>query len=218
MSGYLALKRIAHGTLHDVPFRWGQLCNIWCDDTIANKLADDFPTEGFSYRERNGGHFYRRTIIPLASHHVREPATLSAAWVDMSNELVSDSFRAAMTEFCGVDLTDYPMEAVAFRSGRDAHYLPHVDASLPRGFRLIVYFNAHWEADWGGLFRILDPCDHCKAHHTVFPLVGNASMIVRDGHYDDTWHEVTRLSGKEVVTRNTLNITYYEPGTTSTVQ
>ena len=217
-SRYFALEQIAGGALHDAPFIWGELREIWRNDALAHRLASEFPTEGFNFRERNGGHFYRRTVVPLGSLHVDEPATLSEAWRAMCEELVSDAFRSAMGEFCGEDLTEFPMEAVAFRGGRDTHYLPHVDASLRRGFRLIVYFNAHWELGWGGVLRILNPRNRCEVHHAVVPVVGNATVIIRDGCYEDTWHEVTRLSATGGLTRNTLNVTYYEPGTTSTAQ
>lgn len=218
MSRYFNIGQIVRGTLHGAPFKWGELSDIWRDASVAKALADEFPTDRFNYRERNGGYFYRRTVIPLASGHVDESATLSDAWLGMCEELASNAFRAAVAEFCRTDLTDFPMEAVAFRGGRSTHYLPHVDASLRRGFRLIIYFNSRWEEDWGGVFRILHPADHSDVRHTVLPLVGNASVILRDGHYDDTWHEVTRLSGRQIVTRNTLNVTYYEPGTTGTAQ
>nr|WED68938.1 hypothetical protein PJ912_01095 [Pectobacterium colocasium] len=48
-------------------------------------------------------------------------------------------------------------------------------------------------------------------------IMGNASVIIRNGYYE-TWHAVVPLTGVSVKTRNALNITYYEPGTTSTVQ
>ncbi|CTP89998.1 MULTISPECIES: 2OG-Fe(II) oxygenase [Xanthomonas translucens group] len=217
-AGYFALEQISAGTRHDVPFDWGELREIWRNDALAHRLAIEFPTEGFNFRQRNGGHFYRRTIVPLGSLGIDAPATLSDAWRAMCEELASDTFRAAMATFCRTDLTEFPMEAVAFRGGQDAHYLPHVDASLRRGFRLIVYFNAHWQREWGGLLRILDPRNHCEARHVMMPTVGNATVIIRDGHYQDTWHEVTRLSATGGITRNTLNVTYYEPGTTSTAQ
>ncbi|AVT06870.1 2OG-Fe(II) oxygenase [Paracidovorax avenae] len=217
-SGCFSLERIAGGKIHHTPFNWGELQEIWSNDTLAQKIASEFPTEGFNFRERNGGYFYRRTIVPLGSSGVDEPTTLSDAWQALCKELVSDAFRSAMATFCGTDLAEFPMEAVAFRGGQKTHYLPHVDASLRRGFRLIIYFNARWEPEWGGLLRILDPRDHHQACHTVVPVLGNATVIIRDGHYEDTWHEVTRLSEKAGLTRNTLNVTYYEPGTTQTAQ
>ncbi|WP_082064893.1 2OG-Fe(II) oxygenase [Xanthomonas sp. MUS 060] len=217
-SEYFALDQIAGGTLHATPFNWGELQAIWHSDALAYRLASEFPTEGFNFRERNGGHFYRRTVVPLGSLDVDEPATLSDTWRAMCKELVSDAFRSSMADFCGTDLTKFPMEAVAFRGGQDTHYLPHVDASLRRGFRLIIYFNSRWELDWGGLLRILNPQDHHEVHYTVVPVIGNATVIIRDGCYQDTWHEVTRLSPTGGLTRNTLNVTYYEPGTKETAQ
>lgn len=217
-STYFALGQIAGGTRHAAPFHWGELQKIWQDAALANRLADEFPTEGFNFRQRNGGYFYRRTIIPLGSSGVTQPATLTDTWQAMCGELVSEDFRTAMSHFCATDLSEFPMEAVAFRGGKDTHYLPHVDASLRRGFRLIIYFNAHWERDWGGLLRILDPSDRHDARHVMLPVIGNATVIIRDGIYEDTWHEVTRLCTTGSVTRNTLNVTYYCPGTTSTAQ
>jgi len=217
-SAYFALGQIAGGTRHASPFHWGELQKIWKNAALANRLADEFPTEGFNFRQRNGGYFYRRTIIPLGSLGVDQPATLTDAWQAMCGELVSEDFRAAMSHLCATDLSEFPMEAVAFRGGKDTHYLPHVDASLRRGFRLIIYFNAHWERDWGGLLRILDPGDRHDARHVMLPVIGNATVIIRDGIYEDTWHEVTRLCNTNSVTRNTLNVTYYCPGTTTTAQ
>ncbi len=140
-SGYFSLGQIAGGTLHHTPFNWGELQNIWSNDALAQKLASEFPTEGFNFRERNGGYFYRRTIVPLGSSGVDDPATLSDAWQALGKELVSGAFRSAMAAFSGTDLAGFPMEAVAFRGGQNTHYLPHVDASLRRGFRLIIYFQ-----------------------------------------------------------------------------
>ncbi|WP_248465902.1 2OG-Fe(II) oxygenase [Pectobacterium versatile] len=217
MSDYFDLERIIHGKRHEIPFQWGELTQIWRNSTIASTLAHEFPTDGFNYRERNGGYFYRRTLIPLASGKVSDTTTLSDAWLGMCNDLVSDDFTAALSAFCGADLSEFKMEAVAFRGGRDTHYLPHVDASLKRGFRLIIYFNAEWEESWGGAFQILNPENHADVCHSVLPIMGNASVIIRNGFYE-TWHAVMPLTGVSVKTRNALNITYYEPGTTSTAQ
>ncbi|AQW32762.1 2OG-Fe(II) oxygenase (plasmid) [Ralstonia syzygii subsp. celebesensis] len=218
MSRYFDLGRIAGGTLHEEPFKWGHFSRIWRGGEIEHAVATDFPTDGFNYRERNGGYFYRRTVVPLASNRVLGPETLSATWCEMCEELTSPTFRSAVAKFCRTDLTDFPMEAVAFRGGQDTHYLPHVDASLRCGFRLIIYFNHGWKEEWGGVFRILNPVDHRDIRHAVLPLIGSANMIIRDGQYNETWHEVTRLSARGAVTRNTLNVTFYEPGTTSTSQ
>ncbi|MCX8956883.1 2OG-Fe(II) oxygenase [Erwinia psidii] len=217
MSSYFDLERIVDGKRHKTPFPWGELTQIWRNDTVAAILADEFPTDGFNYRERNGGYYYRRTIIPLASGKAGETTTLSTAWQEMCSELVSDEFTLAMSAFCEADLSEYKMEAVAFRGGRDTHYRPHVDSSLKQGFRLIIYFNIDWDESWGGAFRILNPVNHAEVCHSVLPVMGNASVIIRNG-YDETWHEVVPLTGISVKTRNALNITWYDSSTTSTAQ
>ncbi|WP_261642188.1 2OG-Fe(II) oxygenase [Erwinia mallotivora] len=217
MSEYFNLENIIHGRRHESPFPWGELTQIWHNSTTALTLAEEFPTEGFNYRERNGGYFYRRTLIPLGQGHLTDPATLSHAWQGMCNELLSDEFITALSTFCQAPLAEFKMEAVAFRGGRDTHYLPHVDASLTRGFRMIIYFNDQWQESWGGAFQILNPDNHAEVCCSVLPLVGNASVIIRDGYYE-TWHQVVPLTGESVKTRNALNVTWYEPGTMSTRQ
>lgn len=56
-SAYFALRQIAGGTRHDAPFQWGELQNIWQNDALANKLADEFPTEDSTSGNATAGIF-----------------------------------------------------------------------------------------------------------------------------------------------------------------
>lgn len=127
MANYFDFKRIADDKRHQTPFTWGELTQIWCNASVAATPADELPTDGFNYRERNGGYFYRRTLIPLASGKVSDANTLSVASQEMCAELVCQRFTTTLSTFCGDDLSNYKMEAVAFRGGRETHYQPHVD-------------------------------------------------------------------------------------------
>lgn len=211
------LENIINGKLHTVPFRWGQFSEIWANAEIAANLAAEYPTESFNYRERNGGYFFRRTVIFLANQHPHEPQTLSAAWLDLCSDILSAEFRNAVAKFCATDLTNFKMEAVVFRGMQATRYLPHTDASLTYGYRLIIYFNPVWEKGWGGAFQILNPEDHSDVVAETLPLIGNANLIIRE-IFQDTWHGVTRLSENALTTRNVLIITFYEPSVTSTRQ
>ena len=213
VSRYFELEQIARGTLHEEPFQWGQLVAVsrvmnlssrirW---HVSSRLKRSTIVSATADTSIDVPSFHWRPIGSMTREHCRTPT----AW-DVRGTCI-DGLPGGRGRILRNRSIRLPDGGVAFRGGRDTHYLPHVDASLRLGFRLIIYFNTGWKDDWGGFLHILDPRDHSMICHTISPKVGNATMIVRDGYFEDTWHEVTRLTSAGIATRNTLNVTYYQP-------
>ena len=216
MSTILDLSRFTAEALQTHPFAWAELDRLYGPDQAA-ALAATFPRDGYKTVSGYGGekdyHYEARALIPMGAAHVSAPERLSPAWRALAQALLSADYRTALGTVTGVDLHGLPMEANAFHYGPGACLGPHPD--LPdKQVTHILYFNPHWQRANGGCLTILNSADPDDISAWVEPLVGNSAVLVRS---DSSWHAVSPVVQSCTISRRSLTVTFYQPGSVSSL-
>jgi Rps23 Pro-64 3,4-dihydroxylase Tpa1-like proline 4-hydroxylase len=118
-----------------------------------------------------------------------------------------------MTTLTGCDLTRAPMEVNVFHYGPGAQLGPHPD--LPdKIVTHVLYFNRSWNPADGGCLSILRSANPLDLAAEIVPVVGNSAIIVRS---DKSWHAVSRVVSDSASSRRSVTVTFYRPGSVSTM-
>jgi len=78
----------------------------------------------------------------------------------------------------------------------------------------VLYFNHSWNATDGGCLRILRSSDPSDMVAEIPPLAGYSSVIVRS---ENSWHAVSRVASDATISRRSVTVTFYRPGSVSTM-
>jgi Rps23 Pro-64 3,4-dihydroxylase Tpa1-like proline 4-hydroxylase len=149
----------------------------------------------------------------MGQNEVANAASLSAAWAELANDLLSAQYRAAMSTLTGMDLRTVPMEVNVYHYGPGSLLGPHRD--LPEKMVVqVFYFNADWDAKDGGCLSILNSADSNDLCAAVTPFVGNSAAFIRS---ENSWHEVTQVSKDCRQSRRSMTVTFYCHGAVSSM-
>ena len=95
---------ISRKKLRDQPFAWAEIGNLY-SPADATALASSFPRDNFKTIEAYGGeksYFYdARALIGMGANSVSNPEQLSDAWLELANDLLSDTYRKVMSSLTG---------------------------------------------------------------------------------------------------------------------
>jgi SM-20-related protein len=138
---------------------------------------------------------------------------LSAAWLGLAHDLLSPAYRVAMSLLTGCDLSSVPMEANVFHYGPGACLGPHPDLD-DKLVTHVIYFNQSWDREDGGCLTILGSADPNDITAEITPIVGNSVVLVRS---KNSWHAVSRVLNNCRTSRRSLTLTFYRPGSVSTM-
>ena len=212
----LNFSRIAAATIENDPYQWAIVNGLFSnDDAIA--LSKRFPCDHFKTVTGDDGEkgyeYEARALIGMGEDQPAFAADLDRTWNDFTNDLLSQSYRAAMTQLTGVDLSTLTIEANAFHYGRGAWLGPHVDLR-EKIVTHIFYFNEAWDGDEGGSLSILGSQNLNDVRASVPPIIGSSVVLVRS---DNSWHAVPPVSNQSRISRRSLALTFYAPGSVSTM-
>ena len=207
---------ISRKKLKDQPFAWAEIGNLY-SPADATALASSFPRDNFKTIEAYGGeksYFYdARALIGMGANSVSNPEQLSDAWLELANDLLSDTYRKVMSSLTGLDLNTGQMEVNVFHYGPGAHLGPHRD--LPEKIAThVFYFNNEWKLEDGGCLAILNSSDPAHVAAQVLPIVGNSAAFIRSEH---SWHEVTRVRHGCKQSRRSMTVTFYPSSSVSSM-
>jgi SM-20-related protein len=210
------LTRLTPQTLSSEPYRWAFIDGLF-SPADASALVESFPRDHFKtvagYDGEKGYVYEARALIPMGANRVSRAEHLSPVWRRLAEALLSPSYRAALTRLTGVEMAELPMEANVFHYGRSAWLGPHVDLE-DKVLTHVFYFNASWDERDGGCLTILRSADMTEAVRIVPPLVGNSVVLVRS---DTSWHAVSRVRERCRISRRSMTVTFYRPGSLSTM-
>lgn len=210
------LSQIEARSLETDPFEWLFLSSLF-QQADAHDLAETFPRDHFKtvkgYDGEKGYEYEARALIHMGASVPFQGQGLSSPWRELAGDLIGPNYRAAISRLTGRDFSTNPIEANVFHYGPGAWLGPHVD--LPdKLLTQIFYFNHSWvEAD-GGNLTILRSGDITDAVNTVLPIVGNSVVVVRS---EKSWHAVTPVTAGCRNSRRSLAVTFYRPGSISTM-
>lgn len=212
----LDLSRIHRANLESQPYAWAAIGDLFAPKDAA-ALAAGYPCDHFkTVAARDGSRSYdyaARSLIVMGAGEVTHPEGLSAAWRELARDLLSPGYRVAMSLLVGRDLTEVPLEINVFHYGPRAHLSAHPD--LPdKVVTHVLYFNREWEREDGGCLHILRSRDDADLFAEVLPMVGYSAVIVRS---DDSWHAVSPVVEGCDLSRRSVTVTFYRPGSVSTL-
>jgi len=78
----------------------------------------------------------------------------------------------------------------------------------------VFYFNEVWHESDGGCLTILSAGDMAQVVKIIPPLVGNSVVVLRS---ENSWHAVSRVREKCRSSRRSMTVTFYRPGSRSTM-
>lgn len=210
------LERFAPQALSHEPYRWALIDGLF-SDTARVELVRDFPRDHYKtvtgYDGEKGYEYEARSLISMGAEVASHEEHLSPGWRSLAVALLSPAYREALLRLTGVNLTGLPIEANVFHYGRRSWLGPHVDLK-EKVLTHVFYFNEVWDESDGGCLTILRSNNMDDAVKIVPPLVGNSVVLVRS---DNSWHAVSRVSDKCRTSRHSLTVTFYQPGSPSTM-
>ena len=210
------LTRIAQQTLATDPYEWGFVDGLFGPDE-AEALAAAYPRDHFKtvqgFDGEKGYVYEARSLISMGASDPSYAEELSPAWQQLARELISRTYRAAMTKLTGRDLIGVPIEVNVFHYTPGSWLGPHLDLK-DKLVTHVFYFNQTWNEADGGCLTILRSSDMSDVVADVAPIIGNSSVLVRS---EKSWHAVSRVADGCRLSRRSVTVTFYRPGSLSTM-
>jgi Rps23 Pro-64 3,4-dihydroxylase Tpa1-like proline 4-hydroxylase len=210
------LERIASRSLSSDPYKWAFIDSVFTPADAAT-LVNTFPRDHFKtvkgYDGEKGYEYEARSLIAMGANVATHDDALSPAWQNLAVALVSPGYRKVMSRLTGLELENLPIEVNLFHYGKSAWLGPHVDLE-DKLVTHVFYFNESWEESDGGCLAILRGGDMGQVAQLIPPIVGNSAVLVRS---TKSWHAVTRVRDDCRVSRRSLALTFYRPGSASTM-
>jgi hypothetical protein len=210
------LRQIAQRTLQTQPYSWVPVSNLFSPPD-AEALSLSFPRDHFKRVAGYGGEkdyeYEARALIEMGAETISRPAELSATWLGLARALISPAYRQALSVLTKCELTTAPMEANVFHYGPGASLGPHCDLE-DKVVTHVLYFNRAWDKADGGCLTILRSADPSDIAAEIEPFVGNSAVLVRS---ENSWHAVSRVVSGCLRSRRSLTVTFYRPGSVSTL-
>jgi len=210
------LACIRHHKLETDPYRWAAINNLFNADDLE-RLAATYPCDHFklmaAYGSERHWQYEARALTRMGADVIAFPDDLSDAWLSLAHELLSPDYRAAMTTLTGCDLTHAPMEVNVFHYGPGGSMSAHRD--LPEKLvTQVLYFNRSWNRAHGGCLQILRSNDPADLVAEIPPIIGYSSVVARS---ENSWHAVSRVANDAATSRRAVTVTFYRPGSVSTM-
>ena len=212
----IRLERIRRHRLETEPYKWAAIPELFDPPDGAN-LAVSYPCDQFKLvASHDGEKEYRyeaRALIGMGENTIAYPEELNRVWRALAADLLSPEYREAMAALTGCDLAQAPMEVNLFHYPPGGSLGAHKD--LPdKIVTHVLYFNRSWNSADGGCLGILRSADAADQVAEILPIVGNSSVIVRS---DNSWHAVSRVVNHSAASRRSITVTFYRPGSVSTM-
>jgi Rps23 Pro-64 3,4-dihydroxylase Tpa1-like proline 4-hydroxylase len=215
-SYMIDLDRIRKGQLQSEPYRWAAIDRLF-RRSDADRLARTFPSDHYKLVSGYGGEkdyeYEARELIAMGAHKVSHAADLSHEWRNLAEDFLAPSYRNALSELTGVDLSNAPLEVNVFHYGPGASLGAHSD--LPdKVVTHVLYFNDAWDPKNGGCLSILSAKDPAAVVAQIPPIVGSSAVLVRS---DNSWHAVSPVVNDSRTSRRSLTATFYRAGSVSSM-
>ncbi|MDP9194768.1 MAG: polysaccharide pyruvyl transferase family protein [Acidobacteriota bacterium] len=215
-SYMIDLDRIRKGQLEAEPYRWAAIDRLF-RRSDSDRLARTFPSDHYKLVSGYGGEkdyeYEARELIAMGAVKVSHAADLSHEWRNLAEDFLSPSYRNALSELTGIDLSAAPLEVNVFHYGPGASLGAHSD--LPdKIVTHVLYFNDAWDPKNGGCLSILSAKDPAAVVAEIPPIVGSSAVLVRS---DNSWHAVSPVVNDSRISRRSLTATFYRAGSVSSM-
>jgi hypothetical protein len=181
---------------HEHPYRWLSTADgHLLAPEYASRLALTFPGGAFvrhdagTRRCKSYQNFSRELVAPDGARDDRLPPL----WRDLVADLLDPAYRSTVAALLGQE----PAKRIEVRLVRHApgDWLgPHTDRA-DKLFSHIIYFNPHWQPEWGGCLEILEGASPAAVAARVIPRLGTSALMARA---ENSWHQVTPVTAEAV--------------------
>ena len=210
------LNRISQSHLETEPYRWAAIDKLFSPPDAA-ALASTFPRDHFKRVADHAGEkefeYLVRCLIRMGDRSISRGNRLSGAWRTLANDFLSPAYRSAISSLTGIDLSEARLEVNVFHYPPGGSHGAHPD-HRNKLVTHVLYFNESWNDDDGGYLKILRSSNADDIASTVSPVVGNSAVLVRS---DGSWHAVSHVEKRSLLSRRSLTATFYRAGCVSTV-
>lgn len=210
------LTRFVPQSLSTQPYEWAFVDGLF-DPRDAAELVASYPCDNYKtvrgYDGEKGYEYEARSLIGMGASAASHAEILSPVWRRLADALLSPAYRQAVARLTGCDLDSMTMEANIFHYGPGAWLGPHVDLK-DKVVTHVFYFNETWDSEDGGCLKILRSSDMHDEAASITPVVGNSVVIVRS---EKSWHAVSPVVKGCALSRRSLALTFYSPGSVSTM-
>lgn len=210
------LTRLTPEALATEPYHWAFVGGLF-SPADADALARTFPRDHFKtvrgYDGEKGFEYEARSLVGMGAGEASHVGRLSESWRRLAADLLSPEYRAVVSRMTGLDVSGLWMEANVSHYGARAWLGPHVDLA-DKVVTHVLYFNEAWDVRDGGCLTILRSPDMADAVRVIPPLVGNSAVLVRS---QNSWHAVSPVREGCRTSRRSLTVTFYRPGSVSTM-
>jgi hypothetical protein len=207
----LHLDALRSAVLEREPYEWATLPEV-ITPADAALLEAQFPTTGFVTHERLAGSdkTYRiaiNTLVAAEGAQTWDPSALGPAWSRLVQELLTDEYRATMSELTAVDLSTAVLSLTLNQYDRSFWLAPHTD-KYPKLVTQLIYFSGEWRPSWGGALQIFRGVGDSgyELEREVTPRTGVSVLIVRSKR---SWHAVAPVLSEAPTARRSLQITFW---------
>jgi len=215
-SAVLKFKSLTRARMNRTQYDWAFANGIFSARN-ARSLVATYPSDHYKtvkgYDGEKGYEYEARPLIHLGATSISFPDKLSDSWRQLAMDLLSSKYREALTALTGRDLMTVPMEAYVCHFGDGAWLGPHLDLK-EKIVTHVLYFNEDWDVKNGGCLNILGSSNVLDCIAQVPPNVGNSSVLVRS---NNSWHSVSKVADYCTVSRKSMNVIFYHPGSVSTM-
>ena len=212
----IKFARIEKQTLDTEPFEWTFVNDLFSTQD-ATSLVDTFPRHNWKSVKGSDGEraweYQACALVPLGANAPCAPENLSGHWRQLAEDLLSPTYRMAMSRLTGRDLMTAPMEAYICHYPAGSFQEPHRDLR-EKIVTHVLYFNRSWNKADGGCLNILRSRDMSDVAAEIVPIIGNSAVLVRS---DKSWHSVSRVVQGCPRSRRSMNVIFYHPGAVSTM-
>jgi hypothetical protein len=210
------LDAVARSALSEEPYRWAVVEGFF-SGASASELITTFPEEPYQTvigdDGEKGYEYEARLLVGMGAAEPAHREQLSPVWVAAARDLVSSAYRASLSELTGLDLRAVPVEVNACHYGPGGWLGPHADLT-DKLVTHVLYFNDNWDPVLGGCLRILRSPNLNDVAAELGPNVDQSVVIVRS---ECSYHAVTPVAGRARDSRRSVTITFYRPGSVSTL-
>ncbi|MEU2714215.1 2OG-Fe(II) oxygenase [Streptomyces sp. NPDC007205] len=208
------IETISRTELEQDPFGHAVIPRSFVTGDIAENLRSEFSDVGFAQSERTEVtrsdkqyRMFNRNLVTAGVVDKDQVRALPASWQLLVEDIVSKSYREAVSALTDVSLDQCLVEARMTRYARGCWIEPHTDRP-DKAVTHLFYFNDGWNADWSGDLRLLRSADMDDCAKRVLPTTGTSVVLVRS---DRSWHGVPPVAETCPVDRLALLVHFIRP-------
>lgn len=197
------LSAIRQASMVEEPYRH-VFINDFISKQTANALRAVSPRKGglFSSRQTGSDKHYQvenNILYDLAT----KMQVLVSPWNQFVEQLISKSYREAISHILGYSVHEAPMEITFKRYVYGDYISAHTDRDFVYATHLI-FLNDYWDPNWGGMLQILD--SQQSVVKLVAPLYHESFLFERS---DYSWHAVDKNTHPDAV-RYCLQVAFWK--------